>query len=100
MSGQIVLDNTHRITRDSILYGPPDSPSDAVCHSGTPAESSYVLRAVGLGHENAYATPRIAAGRTTAHAEAEHATRRIEETVGVLRKSWVQTSFGSVSDVC
>lgn len=56
----------------------------SACHSGTP-EPSHVLRAIGLSAERAYATLRVALGRTTAHADVESSAGRVGESARMLR---------------
>lgn len=56
----------------------------SACHSGTP-EPSHVLRAIGLSAERAYATLRVALGRTTAHADVEYSACRVGESARMLR---------------
>ena len=75
------------IDADALIARLPDLDLSAAsaCHSGTP-EPSHVLRAIGLSDEQAYATLRIVVGRTTTRADVEHAARRINEAVHVLRE--------------
>ena len=75
------------IDADALIARLPDLDLSAAsaCHSGTP-EPSYVLRAIGLSDEQAYATLRIALGRTTTRADVEYCARRIGEVVHALRK--------------
>ena len=82
------------IDADALIARLPDLDLSAAsaCHSGTP-EPSYVLRAIGLSDERAYATLRIALGRSTTRSEVEYAVRRIGEAVRALRVF----SGGSVS---
>lgn len=61
-----------------------DLSTASACHTGTP-EPSHVLRAIGLTSREAYATLRIALGRTTTREDVEYAARRIGEAVGELR---------------
>ena len=72
---------------DALIAHLPDLDLSAAsaCHSGTP-EPSHVLRSIGLSDEQAYATLRIAVGRTTTPADIERAACHISETVRVLRK--------------
>ena len=74
------------IDADALIARLPDLDLSAAsaCHSGTP-EPSYVLRAIGLSDEQAYATLRIALGRTTTPADVEYATRGISEAIRALR---------------
>ena len=75
------------VDADALIARTPDLDLSAAsaCHSGTP-EPSHVLRAIGLSDERAYATLRIAVGRTTTLADIECAASRISETVLILRK--------------
>ena len=61
-----------------------DLSAASACHSGTP-EPSHVLRAIGLNSDQAYGTLRIAFGRGTTLADAEHAAHRIAESMYSLR---------------
>ena len=61
-----------------------DLSAASACHSGTP-EPSHVLRAIGLGAERAYATLRVALGRTTAHTDVEYSAYRLGEGARMLR---------------
>ena len=71
---------------DALIARLPDLDLSAAsaCHSGSP-EPSHVLRAIDLSAERAYATLRIAVGRTTTRGDVEYAARRVLETVYVLR---------------
>ena len=75
------------VDADALIARTPDLDLSAAsaCHSGTP-EPSHVLRAIGHSDERAYATLRIAVGRTTTLADIECAASRISETILVLRK--------------
>ena len=75
------------IDADALIARLPDLDLSvaSACHSGTP-EPSYVLRAIGLSDEQAYATLRIILGRTTTCADVEHGARRIGEVTHALRK--------------
>ena len=72
---------------DALIAHLPDLDLSAAsaCHSGTP-EPSHVLRSIGLSDKQAYATLRIAVGRTTTLADIKRAACHINETVCVLRK--------------
>ena len=74
------------IDADALIARLPDLDLSAssACHSGTP-EPSYVLRAIGLSDEQAYATLRIALGRNIICADVECATYGISEAVRTLR---------------
>jgi cysteine desulfurase len=74
------------IDADALIARLPeiDLSTASACHTGTP-EPSHVLRAIGLTSREAYATLRIALGRTTTREDVEYASRRIGEAVGELR---------------
>ena len=79
------------IDADALIARLPDLDlsTASACHSGTP-EPSYVLRAIGLSDERAYATLRIALGRTTTCADVEYGVRRIGKITHALRKPGAQ----------
>lgn len=74
------------IDADALIARLPglDLSAASACHSGTP-EASYVLRAIGMSDEQAYATLRIALGRATTCADVEYAAHGISETVRTLK---------------
>ena len=80
------------VDADALIARLPDLDLSAAsaCHSGTP-EPSHVLRAIGLGNEQAYATVRVVFGRSSTCANMEYAAHRIGETVRVLRAACERT---------
>ena len=80
------------VDADALIARLPDLDLSAAsaCHSGTP-EPSHVLRAIGLGDEQAYAILRVVFGRSTTCADMEYAVHRIGETVRVLRAACERT---------
>ena len=80
------------VDADALIARLPDLDLSAAsaCHSGTP-EPSHVLRAIGLGNEQAYATVRVGFGRSSTCAAMEYAAHRIGETVCVLRAACERT---------
>ena len=80
------------VDADALIARLPDLDLSAAsaCHSGTP-EPSHVLRTIGLSDEQAYATLRVAFGRTTARTDIEYAVRSIGDAVSVLRNSYERT---------
>ena len=61
-----------------------DLSAASACHSGTP-EPSHVLRAIGLSEAQAYATLRIAFGRSITVTDMKYAVDRINETNHILQ---------------
>ena len=74
------------IDAEALIARIPELDLSAVsaCHSGTPAPS-HVLRAIGFSAERAYATLRVALGRTTGHADVEYSACRVGEGARMLR---------------
>ena len=71
---------------DALVAGLPEFAlsTASACHAGTP-EPSHVLRAIGLTHEDAYATLRIGLGRGSEEEDVARLVERITEVATRVR---------------